>query len=134
MKKFTCHAATATVGKDQGGVVEVVFAGPLTKSSFESLRASAINEVGPHRVAVLRFDTALIVMNEVVPRRADENRPGQAGAAIIVRRDQYDLAWRYAALTANLGVTLCVFLNSPESVDLAWRWARRQVALVGSAR
>lgn len=130
MKKFSCHAAGAAVGADQGGVVEVVFTGPLTNHSFAALRDDVINEIGPHRVAVLRIDAALTAMDDM-QRWARGNRPPQAGAAVVVRKDQYDMAWRYAALTAESGVTLCVFLDSRESIDLAWAWARRQVALAG---
>jgi len=134
MKKYKHHAASATVRSICEGVAEVVFCGPLTTPAFRALRECAIKEVGPHRAAVIRIDSALLAMGEIRPRSPTEHPPGRAGAALVVREDQYDAAWAYAALAAEFGITICVFLSSSEhSMALALDWARRQAALAGFA-
>ena len=118
------NAARGSVGVicNKTGLVEAAYSGPLSVKAFDALREDMMGTTDHAPCSVIRLDKALL-LTDSLPKVPDHHIDVPP-AALIVRRDQYEVFEDYARKLAKQGVLRVVLLDS--YAHLAYEWAVRQ--------
>jgi hypothetical protein len=123
----TVRAARAELSDVRNGVVEVAYAGVMTASTFELLRAEVLLATIGAKALVLRMDKLVHLMDWAHPCLAPAYPPDTPPAAVVCSAGQLG-SWRlYSQQAAEYGVMRAVF--SRHQLTLARDWAVRHAAV-----
>ena len=131
MDRFYNNAARVDVRRI-GGVVELVFYGPLTVPTIQSLGVAAAPSTTGARCLILRMDRAVLMTGSLEGLHRPETAKHQTiHGAVIVSEENLELFDAYSQESAGRGIMRAVFLSSEYAQAL--RWATRQARIASPA-
>ena len=129
--RFYSNAARVDVSR-AGGVVELVFYGPLTIPSILALGLAAAKSTEGARCLILRLDKAVMMVSSLEGLHSPETARHQTiHGAVIVSEENLELFDAYSLDSAGRGIMRAVFLSSEYAQ--ARRWATRQARIASPA-
>jgi len=122
-----CGAAAARGTHLGGGVLEVVYTGPITPVSFSALKAAVLEQSSGAAAMVLRMEGAAVLLDESAHDDVQPYRGHVPPAAVVSCHGCYEYWSAYTRRLAALGTMRAVFL--PENLALARFWAARHATV-----
>lgn len=121
--RYQYKAASVTACEVKPWVWRVEYAGLMTQTWLNVLRAQEVEATKDARVLLIRMDKVYMIMDSAPTMHCGHKRINNAPGVMVVREDQYAKWAIYASKMAQAGIMRAIFL--PSQAEQAQRMVDR---------